>query len=427
MHHADGAVFVDPVGFRADLRNELARFNMECAHTWFMLQNLAILLLTPAYVGGAIAEERERGTLELLFTSALYNREIVLGKLAARMLHLGAFLLAGLPAFSLMLVWGGLDVPFLLANWINSVLLLLAASSMCLMFSTTPLRATTCVIVSYALVLPGGFCCMSGWQEALQNAFLNGAGLAEPQLLILFAITYGLLIPGCVLISIQALRPPDWPPVLMLPPPERTPKGAAPAMNAPAAALPPMLLLSAASALNEVELRRPVLPPVRDAALLWKECYTGGRSLLHVPEVLLMGGTILCCVLPLVVLITINQATQAHLAARGEFLKVLAGAWGELLRGTYGLFLCCYVIGVAFRAAACVVRERQTQTLDMLLTIPAERREILFAKWAGAVQGLAVARAAGGRSADRPRDRRVPPVQLLLSASFALAVDSLPV
>jgi hypothetical protein len=128
--------------FRAvpNVRNALARFNADCIYRWFLLQNIAILVLVPAYVGGAIAEERERGTLDLLFASALYDREILLGKLAARVVHLGGLLLAGLPIFSMMLVFGGVDMQLLLENWVNSALLLLAASSICLMISTVPMR-----------------------------------------------------------------------------------------------------------------------------------------------------------------------------------------------------------------------------------------------------------------------------------------------
>src|SRR5262249_3996716 len=61
--------------------DELARFAGTFATSIFALQSAAVMVLTPAYVAGAIAEERERRTLELLFTTHLTDREIVLGKL----------------------------------------------------------------------------------------------------------------------------------------------------------------------------------------------------------------------------------------------------------------------------------------------------------------------------------------------------------
>src|SRR5215472_11444662 len=51
--------------------NALARFAETFVNAILMMQILAVFLLTPAYVAGAIAEEREAGTLDLLFTTHL--------------------------------------------------------------------------------------------------------------------------------------------------------------------------------------------------------------------------------------------------------------------------------------------------------------------------------------------------------------------
>ena len=47
-----------------------------------------ILLLTPAYTAGAVAEEKERRTLEFILATDLRNREIILGKVLSRLLNL---------------------------------------------------------------------------------------------------------------------------------------------------------------------------------------------------------------------------------------------------------------------------------------------------------------------------------------------------
>src|SRR5262245_43882717 len=73
--------------------NALARFAETFVSAILMMQILAVFLLTPAYVAGAIAEEREAGTLDLLFTTHLTDREIVLGKLFARLVHMAGVLL----------------------------------------------------------------------------------------------------------------------------------------------------------------------------------------------------------------------------------------------------------------------------------------------------------------------------------------------
>jgi ABC-type transport system involved in multi-copper enzyme maturation permease subunit len=366
---------LDPEEQRARLRERMARMNVDCVYVWFLLQNIAILILTPAYVGGAIAEERELGTLDMLLTTKLYSREIVLGKLAARVLHLGAYLLAGLPVFSMMLVWGGIDVPFLIAQWLNSAFLLFGAACVCLTVSAMPgVRATASVIASYAVVLPAGLWCMNAWSWALQDVFMYGAGLAEPGMLVLFTLTYGIPLPACLLLSIALLRSRGLPePRHLGAPPQvvnhvgRPPDRAEPALQ-------PMLAPGHADI--DAQAWQPALPPVTDRALLWKECYTGGWSMFGRPEVLLIGGAFLCWGLFLVVTGTLMQPLDAG-------LPLFLAFFGRLLRCVYAICLSCYVIGVSFRAAATVVRERHGHTLDMLLTLPAARIEILRAKCFG--------------------------------------------
>ena len=52
--------------------------------TFMVAQFITVVLLTPAYVAGAIAEEKDRKTLEFMLATDLLNREIVLSKLLAR-------------------------------------------------------------------------------------------------------------------------------------------------------------------------------------------------------------------------------------------------------------------------------------------------------------------------------------------------------
>src|SRR5262249_3938132 len=90
-------------------RSEMPDFANSCFVALMTSQLIAVVLLTPAYTAGAIAEEKERQTLELLLTTALTDEEIVLGKLLARLANLGLVLLTGLPVLSLMELWGGID------------------------------------------------------------------------------------------------------------------------------------------------------------------------------------------------------------------------------------------------------------------------------------------------------------------------------
>src|SRR5262245_8979091 len=63
---------------------ELAEFGASFFLTFLGVQFVAAVLLTPAYAAGAIAEEKERRTLEFLLATDLRDREIVLSKLGSR-------------------------------------------------------------------------------------------------------------------------------------------------------------------------------------------------------------------------------------------------------------------------------------------------------------------------------------------------------
>src|SRR4051794_40413844 len=74
-----------------------------------LAQGVAVVFLTPALVSGAIAGEVQRKTLHDLLTSDLTSAEIVLGKLAARLLHVVVLLAIGLPILAVAGLLGGLD------------------------------------------------------------------------------------------------------------------------------------------------------------------------------------------------------------------------------------------------------------------------------------------------------------------------------
>src|SRR5262249_47805773 len=56
--------------------------------SFMQAQFAMVLLITPLYTAGVIAEEKERRTLEFLFVTDLSNREIILGILGSRLCKL---------------------------------------------------------------------------------------------------------------------------------------------------------------------------------------------------------------------------------------------------------------------------------------------------------------------------------------------------
>src|SRR5262249_43268618 len=110
-------------------------------------------LLTPALVAGVIAEEKQRKTLHYLLASRLSSTEIVVGKLAARMLHVGVFLAIGLPVTSLLSLFGGVDplaVVLVFAGTLSTALFL---SALAILVSTHARRPREAITIAYSLEL----------------------------------------------------------------------------------------------------------------------------------------------------------------------------------------------------------------------------------------------------------------------------------
>ena len=78
-------------------------------------------------VAGTIADERQRKTLHYLLASRLSSFEIVVGKLAARLLQLVVLVLTGLPIMSILSLFGGLDPPLIVAAFAGTLTTAFAA------------------------------------------------------------------------------------------------------------------------------------------------------------------------------------------------------------------------------------------------------------------------------------------------------------
>jgi ABC-type transport system involved in multi-copper enzyme maturation permease subunit len=372
--------------------NEFAHVSERFAYALFIVQNAAVMVLTPAYLASAIAEEKERRTLELLFTTHLSNSEIILGKLTSRIIHLMGFVLAGFPILSLIQFWGGIDMPLIVGNLVNTLLNIISLGSMCLLVSVLARTVAGAVMICYAIVLPAGFCCMAslrGFPFVLQDARSGGPGNVSVQDLGVLFVVHLVVTVGFLVLAIAALREKE-PIGASAPRPPRPIDPASPRIGPAMPEASPHASqdepLHAASRPSAPPVAEPAdlfavpytLPPVSDHPLMWKERFVGGPPLFFSPIVLVPA-------LPFLVtgaLIMGLWFVRALWLSGEEYLHTVQ-TWSIVLKVFYYLFLSCYLLGVAWRAGASIARERQQQTLEPLLLLPVERREILTAKLLG--------------------------------------------
>jgi ABC-type transport system involved in multi-copper enzyme maturation permease subunit len=134
-------------------RQTLIDFAEFFGNAYLIIQFLLVLLMTPAYVGSAISEEKERRTLEFLFATDLRNQEIIFGKLASRVGNILMFLLAGLPVLAFIQFFGGIDPDLLMAGFGATLATVLSISAVSLYCSVHAKHSRDGIVRSYLYVI----------------------------------------------------------------------------------------------------------------------------------------------------------------------------------------------------------------------------------------------------------------------------------
>ncbi|REJ70007.1 MAG: hypothetical protein DWQ31_01960 [Planctomycetota bacterium] len=108
---------------------DLSRFGVFLFQLLSPLQLILALYVSAISVAMAVAREKDRGTLVLLLTTDLSNRELVLGRLAASLLTVLMLLFASLPLFFAMTLLGGVEIAQVLGMFCVTVAAAVAAGS----------------------------------------------------------------------------------------------------------------------------------------------------------------------------------------------------------------------------------------------------------------------------------------------------------
>ncbi len=131
-------------------RNMLSRLGEYFFMSLMTLQITLVLLVAPAMTAGALCLDRARGTLAHLFVTDLSNREIVMGKLLARLSPVLALLAAALPVIAIVGLLGGIEPEAVLWLFLISVAISVVGASLALAVSARVEKAHEVLMVVYA-------------------------------------------------------------------------------------------------------------------------------------------------------------------------------------------------------------------------------------------------------------------------------------
>jgi ABC-type transport system involved in multi-copper enzyme maturation permease subunit len=125
-------------------------------HLFSMLSLGAVLLLsfiTPALTAAAVSGERERRTLDLLLVTRASPLGLVTGKLLGSLVYILFLLVASLPAFALVYLFGGVPPRYLIMVMAVATVTALAHAALGLLFSAVFKRTLVALVLSYIVVL----------------------------------------------------------------------------------------------------------------------------------------------------------------------------------------------------------------------------------------------------------------------------------
>jgi ABC-type transport system involved in multi-copper enzyme maturation permease subunit len=363
-------------------------------YSFIVVQVVTVILLTPAYTAGAIADEKDRKTLEFVLATDLRDREIVLGKFASRVANLTLVLLIGLPILSALQFLGGIDPNLLLAGFAATGLTMFSLAALSLLNSVLTKKARDAIAATYLLILAyfilstmawfvlrpigavNNFPSSPAWTspvtagdliEALAagnplialiemaSSVASGAALTSvlPGLLRNYAIFHCLLTVICLVWSVLRLR---------------------------AVAIKQAYGTTQKAARRRRLLPRPSIGPY---PMLWKEVFAEAairtNAVGRVVLVLLIAGSF--------VPVGLIMGSYEFYWATFSWSEAVQGVnmWIRIL-GT--MVACLMLLAVAARASSSISGERDRQTLDSLLVTPLRYDAILFAKWFGNIVSL---------------------------------------
>ena len=399
----------------------MAEFAESLFFTFMIVQLVLAVVLTPGYVAGAIAEEKDRQTLEYLLATDLRNREIVLSKLVARLANLLLIVLAGLPVLSFVQFFGGVDPDLLLAGFAATGLIMASLAGVSILCSVHARKPRDAIITTYLIVV--AYHGLSFLSLVLLNRIIADVVTGLILGVVVGAAPYVMPVDAfnveLATSAVLSLAQADFHPLksavdllnsgnlfLALYELHEAMNTAQTMHGALAGVLTSFALFHGGvavgcSAWAVMRLRRVALkeaaskaaaptlaarlfgrPQVGDQPMLWKEIFAEPGLRFNWMGRIAVLFLVFLSFVPVVFIAVF--AFERHSGYRSQ-REDLAQSMNIYVFTVGTLVGCLLLLAVAVRAAGALSNERDKHTIDELLTTPLESGEILFAKWAGSV------------------------------------------
>jgi ABC-type transport system involved in multi-copper enzyme maturation permease subunit len=339
----------------------------------YALSTSAMIVLTiavvqaPAVLAGSLAGERERGVLQLLLTTAVNAREVVLGRLLGKLSQVGMIVLSSVPLLALLAAWNGFNLLQLGTLLLLPAAVALGGGGLAVGASVVSRRGRDALLSVYIIIL-----------GLFLSPLLAGLGLPAPAEVAMWLATFNPYVSMNRLAQGEEVIPALATSGLWL------------LMGLAGVAVASWRLRPTCLASTEKVKKagyRGRVPELGERPMLWKELYIErvgtlgrfGRWLGVLVTLGVGGGSLVLAGVIVWGLFRHDEAGWTLWAT--DMLSVLGGGAGMFL----GWLL---QLAIGLRAAVSIASERERATWDALLMSPLEPGEIARAKLVGSLHAL---------------------------------------
>src|SRR5437667_1233260 len=140
--------------------NDLAKMSAQIFQHMSYLQLGLVALLAPIFTAGAITQEKDSQTYDILLATPLTNGQIVLGSLLSRLFFVVALLVSGIPIFSITQIFGGVAIRSIVMSFAIAAATAFVTASIAMAIATFKVGTRRTIFSFYlfiVLYLVGGF------------------------------------------------------------------------------------------------------------------------------------------------------------------------------------------------------------------------------------------------------------------------------
>src|SRR5580700_3203866 len=119
-----------------------------------------IALLSPIFTAGAITQEKDSQTYDILLATPLTNGQIVLGSLLSRLFFVIALLVSGIPIFAITQIFGGVAISSIVYSFLIAASTAMITGAMAMAIATFKIGTRRTIFSFYLFIvvyLVGGY------------------------------------------------------------------------------------------------------------------------------------------------------------------------------------------------------------------------------------------------------------------------------